>query len=142
MTYCCKPVLRILLKIFLFHCVLTMSLVILTISDIIPRLSHLLWNLTAKEQISRLYRRKKMTVKITLLNLFQSIYQYLHVIYPCVALRPNNIIPVSGFPTHPNFLPYPKNFVTLLSKNIMFMNKMSLIFLLFYLFLSKNDITL
>ena len=55
---CCKSVLRILLNIFL-HSVLTMSLVILTISDIIPRLSHLLWNLTAQIQISRRYRKRR-----------------------------------------------------------------------------------
>ena len=76
-------------------------------------------------------RRKKMTVKITLLNLFQNICQTLHV-YPCVVLRPNKIIPVSGFAT------YPKHFITLLRRNITFMNKMSLIFLsVWSLFLQK-----
>ena len=131
MTYWCKPVLSVLLKIVFFHSILIMSLVSLTISDIIPRLSHFLWNLTAKMKISRLYKknsRKKMTLKITLLNLFQSIYQAVHVIHPCAALRPNKIIPVSGFPTYSNFCPYPKHFIKPLRKNLTFMNKMSLIF--------------
>ena len=48
-TYCGKPVFRILLKLFLFHSILTKSLLILTISDIILRLSHLLWNITASD---------------------------------------------------------------------------------------------
>ena len=44
MTYCCKPVLRILLKMFFFHSILTMSLVILTISDII-RVCHIYYGI-------------------------------------------------------------------------------------------------
>ena len=48
-----------------------------------------------------------MTVKFILLNLFQSINQALHVIYPRVALRPNKIISISVVSTYPNLCPYP-----------------------------------
>ena len=48
---------------------------------------------------------------------------------------------VSGFPTYPNFCPYPKHFITLLRTKSS-SNKMSLIFLCFSYFSPKNELQL